>query len=101
MTDLKPKLMNAIKTGDVALGANGVIDALLNRETRYVIVAHNCPPEIRERITYYCQLADTPHLAIKSDALALGAICARPHPVAALAITDPGESDILDEIQTM
>lgn len=101
MTDLKAKLMNAIKTGDVTLGASGVIDILLNKDTKYVIVAHNCPPEIRERIAYYCQLAEIPHLAIKSDALALGAICARPHPVSALAITDPGESDILDELQTM
>ncbi|MFH1722859.1 MAG: 50S ribosomal protein L30e [Candidatus Altiarchaeota archaeon] len=98
MTDLKVKILAAIKTGKVHIGSKEVINILLNSETKFVLLAHNCQKETRERILYYCLLSDTHHQIVKSNSMELGTICAQPYPVSALAISDPGESNIIDHL---
>lgn len=62
---------------------------------RLVILAYNCPSDIREKIEYCCKLSNTPFIVYPGSSLDLGAACRKPFLVASLAVRDPGDSDIL------
>ena len=96
MKDFKSKILSAIKTGKVQLGSKKVIDTLLSSETKLVLISHNCPQAEKQRIEYYARLSQTPYKVIAVSSRELGALCARPHSVAALTVIDGGESGIFE-----
>ena len=84
-------LRKAIKTGKVVLGQNETEHCVTNGGANMVVVAKNCPEAYREKI------AGTPGLFVYTfdgSSVQLGKACGKPHMVSALAIMDPGESDI-------
>ncbi len=90
--DVEKALRKAMKTGKVFLGSKRTIKALKNGEAKLVIVAANCPEEVRLKI----QSFDVPVVEFKGNNMELGAVCGKPFSVAALAIADAGESEILN-----
>ncbi len=90
--DVEKALRKAMKTGKVFLGSKRTIKALKNGEAKLVIVAANCPEEVRLKI----QSFDVPIVEFKGTNMELGAVCGKPFSVAALAIADAGESEILN-----
>ncbi len=93
--DLEKALRKALKTGKVYLGSKRTIKALKRGEAKMVIVAVNCPKEIREKIER-TNKNKVPVLVYNGTNMELGAICGKPFSVAALAIIDAGESEILE-----
>ena len=69
------------------------MSACLKGDARLIIVAANCP------VNYISELTDShPDVPVHQVQLVnsqLGAACAKPFPVSALCITDPGESELL------
>ncbi|MEM2546681.1 MAG: ribosomal L7Ae/L30e/S12e/Gadd45 family protein, partial [Candidatus Bathyarchaeia archaeon] len=55
----------------------------------------NCPEAIRRDIEYYCKLSNIPIIVYKGSSLDLAAVCAKPFPISALTIREPGDSEIL------
>lgn len=92
--DIEKALRKALRTGKVYLGSKRTIKALKKGEAKMVIIAMNCPKEIREKIEKFNK-SNVPVLVYNGTNMELGAICGKPFSVAALAIIDPGESDIL------
>ncbi len=90
--DVEKALRKAMKTGKVFLGSKRTIKALKNGEAKLVIVAANCPEEVRLKI----QSFEVPVIEFKGTNMELGAVCGKPFSVAALAIADAGESEILN-----
>lgn len=84
-------LIKAIRTGSVIIGSNLTVDAAVNAEAKMVVLATNCPKEVRDKI----EATNVPILNFKGTGVELGPVCGKPFPIAALAITDAGESDIL------
>ncbi|AKB27691.1 LSU ribosomal protein L30e [Methanosarcina siciliae C2J] len=84
-------LIKAVKTGKVIVGANRTIDAAANGSAKMVILASNCPEDIKKKI----QATSIPVLEYEGTSVELGPVCGKPFTIAAMAILDAGESDIL------
>jgi len=94
--DFTRELQTAIRTGKVVIGSKSTLKALINGRAKLVIMASNAPDGIREDLKHYCKLAKTPLYVYPGTSWDLGATCRKPFMVAALAILDPGESNILN-----
>ena len=90
--DIEKALRRALKTGKVYLGSKRTIKALRSGEAKLVVMASNCPKEVRQEIEKY----DKPVVTFNGTNMELGAACGKPFSVAALAIVDAGESEILN-----
>jgi len=92
--DLRTALITAIKTGKVLIGKKRTEKALLIGNPKLVLVSEEC--EEKEKIKYFCKLANVDCKILKMPTLSLGALCGKPFPISALAIINPGESNILE-----
>jgi large subunit ribosomal protein L30e len=84
-------LIKVIRTGTVIMGANRTIEAAVKNEAKMVVLASNCPANIREQI----EATSVPILDYAGTGVDLGPVCGKPFTIATMAIMDAGESDIL------
>lgn len=84
-------LNKAVKTGKVIIGANRTVDAAANGSAKMVILASNCPEDVKKKV----QETNVPVLEYEGTSVELGPVCGKPFTIAAMAIIDVGESDIL------
>jgi len=96
VADLNNALAIAVKTGKVLFGANSTLKIAMTGKVRLIVAASNCPEEIRENLEYYCKLSKIPIIFYPGTSLELGRVCDKPFFVSALAIRDPGNSNILE-----
>jgi len=97
--DINRSIRIAVDTGKVSFGAESSKTALMNKQAKLVIVAQNCPAEIKDDVNHYANLSEIPILEFNGSSLDLGAICGRPHFVAVLTIYQMGDSDILKAVK--
>jgi len=95
MIDIDKAIAAAVKTGKVSFGANFAIQNAKTGKTKMIVLAANCPKEVRESVEYYCKLSNVPVITHKGTSMDLAAICGKPFPVSALSIREPGDSEIL------
>jgi len=95
VADLNKALAIAVKTGKVSLGTNSTLKSVSTGKVRLVVVASNCPKKVREDLEYYSKLSKILIIPYSGTSLELGRVCGKPFLVSALAIRDPGDSDIL------
>lgn len=86
----------AVDTGSVTLGSDKSIQALKLGKGKLVIIADNCPRDIREDVEHYSKLSEIPVYTYEGTSVELGSVCGRPYTVATLIIKDPGDSTILE-----
>jgi large subunit ribosomal protein L30e len=84
-------LIKAVKTGKVIVGAKRTMDAAASGSAKMVVLASNCPEDIKQKV----QAANVPVLEYEGTSVELGPVCGKPFTIAAMAILDVGESDIL------
>jgi large subunit ribosomal protein L30e len=84
-------LIKAVKTGKVIFGANRTVEAAANGSAKIVILASNCPEYIKKK----SQETNVPIMEYEGTSVELGPVCGKPFTIAAMAILDVGESDIL------
>lgn len=99
MIDIDKALASAVKTGKVSFGANA---ALLNAKTgkaKMIVLAANCPQDIKENIEYYAKLSKVPIMTHKGDSMDLANICSKMFIISALSIREPGDSEILKAVE--
>jgi len=85
--DVARALKIAVDTGDVRFGLRAVKQVAKSGKARLVVVASNCPEELSGVSAKVFSFAGTN--------AELGAVCGKPFSVAALAIVDAGDSNIL------
>jgi len=95
MIDVNKAIATTVRTGKVLFGTNNAIRNAKMGKAKLIVVAANCPREIREDIEYYCKLSGVPIAIYKGTSIDLGAVCGKPFMVSALTIREPGDSDIL------
>ncbi|MHC1586460.1 MAG: 50S ribosomal protein L30e [Candidatus Hecatellaceae archaeon] len=95
-SSLSRSLTIAIRTGKVILGYKETLEALRAGKAKLVVVARNIPEEFKSKINKIAKLAKIPVVEFEASSLDLGAVCGKPYTVSALAIRDPGDSDILN-----
>jgi large subunit ribosomal protein L30e len=99
MIDIDKAIASAVKTGKVSFGANS---ALLNAKTgkaKMIVLAANCPKNIKNDIEYYGKISKVPVLNYKGASMDLANICSKLFIISALSIREPGDSEILKAVE--
>ncbi len=86
----------AVDTGNVTLGSDKSVQGIKLGKGKLVIIAQNCPGDIREDVIHYSNLSNIPVHNYEGTSLELGSVCGKPFTVATLIIRDPGDSNILE-----
>jgi large subunit ribosomal protein L30e len=86
----------AVETGNVTLGSEKSIQGLKLGKGKLIIIAQNCPRDIREDVMHYSKLSEIPVYDYQGTSVDLGSVCGKPFTVATLTIKDPGDSTILE-----
>jgi len=94
--DIDRGIRVAVDTGNVTLGSDKSIQSLKLGKGRLVIIARNCPKDIREDVDHYSRLSDISVYDYDGTSVELGSVCGKPFTVATLIIKDPGDSTILE-----
>jgi large subunit ribosomal protein L30e len=89
----------AINTGKVVIGFEETKKAVLAGTPKMVILAANAPKWARDDIEYYAKLAGIPIFVFPGSSIELGAAARRPHRIMAVAVVDPGQSEILKLVE--
>lgn len=90
--DFNVSLRKAIKTGNVILGRNKTEETIQQGNARLIILAKNSPESFKQ---FALQKEGLPVHIYEGSSMQLGKACGKPFLVSALAVIDPGESDIL------
>lgn len=89
--DLDTEIRKTVKTGEVMIGSKETIKAIARKTAKAVIMAQNCPADIKESINASgVRIIKFPGMGVE-----LGVLCRKPFIVASAAIIEPGESNIL------
>jgi large subunit ribosomal protein L30e len=100
MIDIDKAVSTAVKTGKVSFGANSAVQNAQTGKAKLIVLAANCPKEVRDDVERYSRLSKLPVLMYKGSSLDLAATCGKPFSISALSIREPGDSEILKLIET-
>jgi large subunit ribosomal protein L30e len=89
-----------VKTGKVSFGANSAVQNAQTGKAKLIILAANCPKEVRDDVERYSKLSNLPVTTYKGSSLDLAAACGKPFSISALSIREPGDSEILKLMET-
>lgn len=87
-----------MKSGKYVLGYKETRKALRQGKALLVIIADNCPPLAKSEVEYYAMLAKTGVHHYVGKNIDLGAACGKFFRVSCMAVTDPGDSDIVKHL---
>ncbi len=88
-TDLSKVLRSALLTGKVLVGTRQTLNAVKNGKAQAVVVSSGCSGQIMNEIK------GVPVIKYPGLGVDLGVACGKPFSIAALAVIEPGESEIL------
>ena len=88
-TDISKVLRSTLSTGKVLIGTKQTIGALKNGKAQVVVVSSNCTEQTMK------ELKGVHVIKYPGTGVDLGIACGKPFSISALAVLDPGESEIL------
>lgn len=91
MINIDRALRSSIRTGKVVLGSNLALEAGVSGQAKLVINAIDCPEDVAVGL----KKTDVPIYNYSGRGKDLGSACGKPFSVAALAVIEPGESEIM------
>ena len=89
------KIALVMKSGKALLGYKSTLKTLRNGKSKLVIISSNMPPLRKSEIEYYAMLAKTGVHHYTGSNVDLGTACGKYFRCSVLAVTDPGDSDIV------
>ncbi|KAK9843675.1 hypothetical protein WJX81_002001 [Elliptochloris bilobata] len=92
---INSRLALVMKSGKYTLGTKTCLKCLRSGRAKLVIISSNCPYTKKSEIEYYAMLSKTGVHHYTGNNIDLGTACGKLHRVCVLAITDPGDSDII------
>ena len=95
MIDVNKAIAAAVKTGKVSFGTNAAVQSAKTGKAKMIVLAANCPKDIKEDIEYYGKLSKVPIMAYKGASMDLAEVCNKPFIISALTIREIGDSEIL------
>jgi large subunit ribosomal protein L30e len=92
----------AVKTGKVLIGSNKVLKEVASGDLKLLVLANNTPKEKVEQLTLYnnCLEKAVPIFVSKNSSKDLGSVCGKPYWIAMIGIQEPGDSSILNVIES-
>ncbi len=84
--DYKKEIKKAIEEGKLIIGSREIIKKLKMDKLNLIVVAKNCPENIRKDLEYYSKIAEVDVVEFDGTERDLGIFCGKPFPIAAVAI---------------
>ncbi len=84
--ELINKLKEAIAANNIIIGSKQTVKHLKLKDLKLVVVANNCPEDIKKDAEKYAGQADIKIETFDGTAKQLGIICGKPFPIAVLSI---------------
>jgi large subunit ribosomal protein L30e len=100
MIDIDKAIASVVKTGKVSYGSNAALQNAKTGKAKMIILAVNCPKDIKEQVEYYGKISKVPVLMYKGASMDLAAVCNKLFIISALSIRETGDSEILKAIET-
>jgi len=91
MINVDRALRSCIRTGKMVLGSNSTLEAGIGGQAKLIVFAADCPADVRARL----DTMDIPVYGYQGMGKDLGSACGKPFSVAALAVIEPGDSEIM------
>ena len=88
-TDINKVLRSVLSTGKVVVGGRQTRDAVKNGKAQVVVLSSNCPADTVN------EMKNIPVINYPGTSVDLGVACGKPFSIAALAVLEQGESEIL------
>ena len=95
MIDVDKAIATVVKTGKVSFGANTALQNAKTGKAKMIVLAANCPKNIKEQVEYYGKLSKVPVMTYKGTSIDLAAVCNKLFIISALTIRETGDSEIL------
>jgi len=95
MVDINRALRLAATTGKVEIGTKATAHAVKNGHAKLVVLARNLPQDARGEIESAARAKGVAVVDFDGPNVELGPACGKPFAVAALAVLEPGQSDVL------
>jgi large subunit ribosomal protein L30e len=99
MIEVDKAIATAVKTGKVSFGANTALQNAKTGKAKMIILAANCPKNIKEQVEYYGKISKVPVMKYRGTSMDLAAICNKLFIISALSIRETGDSEILKLIE--
>merc|ERR1712199_9927 len=93
--NINSRLALVMKSGKYTLGYKTV----LSGKSKLILISNNVPPVRKSEIEYYAMLSKTGVHHYSGTNIDLGTACGKYFRVSCLSITDPGDSDIVKQMQ--
>jgi large subunit ribosomal protein L30e len=100
MIDVDKAIASAVKTGKVSFGTNVAVQSAKTGKAKMIVLASNCPKDIKEDIEHYSKLSGIPVISYKGASMDLAQVCKKPFIISALTVREPGDSEILKAVET-
>jgi large subunit ribosomal protein L30e len=100
MIDVDKAIATAVKTGKVSFGANTALQNAKTGKAKMIVLAANCPKDIKEQVEYYGKLSKVPVMTYRGTSMDLAAVCNKLFIISALSIRETGDSEILKLIES-
>ncbi len=98
MIDIDKALASAVKTGKVSFGANTALQNAKTGKAKMIVLASNCPKDIKEQVEYYGEISKVPVITYKGTSIDLAEVCSKLFIISAMSIRETGDSEILKVI---
>ena len=99
MIDIDKALASAVKTGKVSFGSNVALQNAKTGKAKMIVLAVNCPKDIKEQIEYFGGLSSVPVITYKGSSMDMAEVCSKLFIISALSIRETGDSEILKVIE--
>ncbi len=100
MIDIDKAIASAVKTGKVSFGANAALQNAKTGKAKMIVLASNCPKDIKDDIEYYGKISKVPVITYKGGSMDLAEVSGKMFIISALSIRESGDSEILKVIET-
>jgi len=95
MINVEKAIATAVKSGKVSFGTNAALQNAKTGKAKMIVLAANCPKNIKDQIEYFGKLSGVPVITYRGASIDLAAVTNKPFIVSALSIKEPGDSEIL------
>ena len=97
MANLVNDIRLAVDSGKTAVGVRDVTRAIVSDSAKLIVVSSKLDQSSLDDIKHLAGISGIPVIVYDADSMALGTVCGKPFSVAAVAVVDPGNSNILEE----
>ncbi|MCQ8898483.1 MAG: 50S ribosomal protein L30e [Hadesarchaea archaeon] len=97
--NLNEEIRKAVESGKVVLGTDRSLKLLRAGKVKMVLLASNCPEEVRREVEHLSRLFGVPLLRYSGSSWELGEAAGKPFAVNVFSVLDPGNSHLLSAVE--